>query len=124
MADINVAFASAPVVDGEQTAFVEGSLGNGETTIELDLAGEVRLAAVAFEAGFEGATITVSAVVPWAAGDANSEIDGLTISVAAGKVVKVDFVDAFYIPKLLLTVNAVQTAAHKIGFFGWRGQIE
>lgn len=124
MADIAVAFASSPVVEGEQTAFVEGSLGNGETTIELDLAGEVRLAAIAFEAGFEGASIVVSAVVPWAAGDANQEVVDLPITIVAGKVVKIAFSDAFYLPKILLTVNAAQTSAHKIGFFGWRGQIE
>ena len=124
MADLEVAFASSPVVEGEQTAFVEGSLGNTETTIELDLAGEVRLAAIAFEAGFEGATITVSAVVPWEAGNANAEVDGLTITVEAGKVVPVPFTDAFWPGKLLLTVNAAQTAAHKIGFFGWRGEIQ
>ncbi len=124
MADIEVAFASSPVVEGEQTAFAEGSLGDTETTIELDLAGEVRLAAVAFEAGFEGATITVSAVVPWGDGAANAEVQAFTIAVEAGKVVKVPFDDAFYLPKLLLTVNAAQTSAHKIGFFGWRGQIQ
>ena len=123
MADLELAFGSSPVEGGEQTAFVEGVLLDTKTTIELDLAGEVRLSAIAFESGFTGATITVSAVVPWASGDANAEIDGFTISVSAGKVVKVPFADYFWAPKLLLTVNAAQTADKKIGFFGWRGEI-
>jgi hypothetical protein len=122
MADQNIAFGARPVPGGEQTAFTEGVLNNTETTIELDMGGDVRLSAVAFEAGFAGASITVSAVVPWASGDANSEIVGFTISVEAGKVVKVPFDDAFWAPKLLLTVNAAQTATKKIGFFGWRGK--
>lgn len=123
MADISVAFDHSPVQFGEQTAFVEGSLGNGETTIELDLKGRVRLAAIAFGTGFEGATITVSQVVPWAAGDAASIITDLEVTVAAGGVVPTPFADWFWPDKVVLTVNTGQTAAHGIGFFGWRGRV-
>jgi hypothetical protein len=123
MADLELAFESSPVESGEQTAFVEGVLANTETTVELDLAGEVRLAAVVFEAGFTGATITVSVVVPWTSGDDELLINGLTIPVVAGEIVPVPYLDAFWPPKLLLTVNAAQSADKKIGFFGWRGEI-
>jgi hypothetical protein len=47
MADQTIAFESSPVEGGEQTAFTEGVLNNTETTIELDLGGDVRLSAVA-----------------------------------------------------------------------------
>jgi len=120
MADLEIAFASSPVKHGEQIAFIEGSLGTGETTIELDLDGDVRLAAVAFEAGFAGATMTVKAVVPWASGDLEQIINELTISVVAGEIVKVPYTDFFWPNKILLTVNTGQSTTKKIGFFGWR----
>ena len=31
------------------------------------------------------------------------------------------YIDSFYIDNLTLVISAAQTAAHKIGFFGWRG---
>jgi hypothetical protein len=124
MADVTVAFDPNPVAQGEQTAFTQATVGIGDTTIELDLSGKVRLAAIAFEAGFEGASIVVSAVVPWTGGDANQEVLDLPIAITAGKVVKVAFSDAFYLSKILLTINAAQTAPHVIGFFGWRGRVE
>jgi len=123
MADLEVAFASDPVVEGEQTAFIEGTLPDTKTTIELDLGG-VRLAAIAFESGFAGASMTIKAVVPWEAGDANALIEGLSVTVSAGNVVPVPFSDFFWAGKILLTVNAPQTADKLIGFFGWRGEIE
>jgi hypothetical protein len=124
MADQTLAFAPSPVVEGEQTAFIETALLSGETTVELDLAGGVRLAAIAFEAGFAGASIVVSVHVPWTASPGDLPINGLTISVAAGEVVPLPFVDAFWPGKVLLTVNTGQSATKKIGFFGWRSQIQ
>jgi hypothetical protein len=124
MADLAVAFASSPVEGGEQTAFVEGVLPDTKTTIELDLGGNVRLTAIAFEAGFIGASMTISAVVPWEAGDDNALIDGLSVTIVAGKVVPLPYSDYFWPPKILLTVNTAQTSDKKIGFFGWRGEIE
>lgn len=124
MADVEVAFAASPVVAGEQTAFVEGSVGNGETTIELDLGGKVRLTAVAFESGFAGSLMTVKATIPWDSGDLDQLVDGFTIAVKAGEVVKVPYTDSHYLGKILLTVDTGQSAAKKIGFFGWRGGIE
>jgi len=124
MADVAVAFAASPVVAGEQTAFVEGVIGNGESTIELDLGGKVRLSAIAFESGFAGAVMTVKATVPWAAADVEQLVDGFTITVKAGEVVQVPYTDTYYLGKILLTVDTNQTADKKIGFFGWRGGIE
>lgn len=122
MADLELSFNG--VAQGDQVAFVEGELGIGETTIEVDTGGEVRLASVAFGTGFEGASITVKQVVPWAAGDANANINGLTITPVAGEVVPLPFSDWYWPGKVLLTVNTGQTAAHDIGFFGWRGRVQ
>jgi hypothetical protein len=124
MADLELAFESSPVADGDQLAFIEGVLPDTKTTIELDLAGEVRLAAIAFESGFAGATMTVAAVVPWASGDANHIITGLSITVSAGEAVPVPVSDFFWPRKLLLTVSSAQTADKKIGFFGWRPSLQ
>lgn len=124
MADKTLAFAPSPVESGEQTAFVETALLTGETTIELDLAGGVRLAAIAFEAGFTGASITVSVYTPWTASPGFLAINALTITVAAGQIVPLPFVDAFWPGRILLTVNAGQAGTKKIGFFGWRSQIQ
>lgn len=119
MADLTLAFGASPVKTGEQIAFIEGALESGETTIELDLKGNVRLSAIAFEAAFAGATITVKAVVPWASGDLEQLINELTISIAAGEIVSVPYSDFFWPSKILLTVNTGQSTTKKIGFFGW-----
>lgn len=121
MADLELAFEASPIPGGEQTAFIEGVLATGETTIELDLAGGVRLSGIAFEAGFTGATITVAAVVPWASGEAAQTIAPMEVTIVAGEVVPIAYHTSFYVPKMLLTVNAGQAAGKKIGFFGWRG---
>jgi hypothetical protein len=120
MADLELAFASDPVAAGKQTAFVEGSLGIGETTVELDLTGNVRPVAVVFEAGFTGASITVSVTVPWVGGDAAVLIDSLAVTPVAGKVVPLPAANFHWPEKLLFTVNTGQAAAKNIGFFGWR----
>ena len=124
MADLELAFDYAPVAAGNQLAFVEGSMAIGDTTVEIDCGGRVRPAAIAFGTGFEGASITVSIVVPWAAGDSSMILSDITITPSAGEVVALPFSDYFWPQKILLTVNTAQTAAHDIGVFAWRGRVE
>lgn len=112
---------SYPSPTNQATTFAEVEVGIGEDTIELSIAGDVRLAAIAFEAGFEGASITLKTTVPWAAADVVQEINGVTVTVEAGEVVTIPFSDMFYIPNLTMVISAVQTSAHKIGLYGWRG---
>ncbi len=118
---VQASLGSYPAPSDQATTFAEVEVGIGEDTIELEIAGDVRLAAIAFEAGFEGASITFKTSVPWDAAAVVQEISGVTLTVQAGKVVPFAFSDAFYIPNLTLVISAVQTAAHKIGFLGWRG---
>lgn len=122
MADLELAFNG--VGERKQIAFVEGELGIGATTIEVDLNGKMRLCAIAFGVGFEGASITVKQEVPWAAGAAAQVINGLTVTPVAGEVVPLDFSDWYWPEKVTLTVNTGQSAAHDIGFFGWRGRVQ
>jgi hypothetical protein len=122
MADLELSFNG--VQERDQIAFVEGELGIGETTIEVDTGGEVRLCAVAFGAGFEGASITVKQEVPWSAGAADHTINELTITPVAGEIVALDYADWYWPGKVTFTVNTGQTAAHDIGFFGWRGRVQ
>jgi len=122
---VEIKLGSSPSVhfgSGKETVFGEVSVPIGEDTIEVDISGDVRLAAIAFEAGFAGASVTFKTAVPWASADVDQEISGLTLTVQAGKVVTIPFSDMFYVPNLTLVISAVQTAAKKIGLYGWRGE--
>jgi hypothetical protein len=125
MADQTLTFDAHPVAQNDQLVFAEVTLGVGETTIEVDCQGKVRLCAIAHPAGAEGTTVTVEQVVPFTAGDALLDISGLSVTVAAGEVTTLPFASWFWQDKFVLTFDAAQSgAAAVIGFYAWRGQVE
>lgn len=120
MSALNVSFADQPVSGSGRTAFAEGILTNGDDTIILDLAG-YRLSAILCPASSDVTTFTIKPYVPWANGEAAVELDSVTLTVVAGKLVAIPFTDSYWWPKIALVGDTTETADRKYGFFGFKG---
>ena len=114
------------VPTSQQSPFVEIAVPIGTDKIEIDLAsGGVRLVAIAFGASWDDNGSPFSAIngwVPWAEGGAWQPVTNLTaFNITDSSILKIPYAEVCGFEQMEFVLTSAQTAATKIGFFGWSG---